>query len=141
MAVAPKLVPFDYVLIEDREKEPDQQTIWHLRPLTYEEREITQPTIETSGEEVKVSIKAMTLARKVLNFGLEGWDNYCDGEGRELEFSKANESFPYGGKKGRQKREFLPDYVMDLIAPHALELSNAVTEASQLREDAAKNCG
>ena len=141
MAVARRLVSFTYILKDDREAPEERQTQFHLRPLTYKEQEQISPSAVQRNDDMEITISPMTMARKVLNFALEGWDNFCDQDGNPVEFERANEQPPAYGGKNRRAITFIPDHLFDLLTPYALELTNAITDRSDISEDLGKNSG
>lgn len=122
------MTQFEYVLEDERDLPVEEQTVWLLRPLTYREREEIErgSMVEFSGEHsVLLRGERHVYARKILDRGLEGWRNFRDADGKDVLFMKVNKA--------------LSEETLDAIKPYAIELSNAVTESSELRRAAAKN--
>ena len=127
MPQAPNLEPFEYVLKEERGLLPEKQTRFHLRPLRFREWEQIQKrkATYTKDDGVQLDLDAGTLARRVLNWGLLGWDNFPGAPA----FQRVNE----------QGRDIVPDHMLDLVTPWANELANAITERTVVSEESAKN--
>lgn len=143
MARAPSMTPFDYVLEAERELPKNEQTIFHLRPLTWRELEQVERgakmSMDVSGGEAKkmdLETNRLKFCRSILNYGLLGWENLLDEGGNEVHFEKASEKPAYG-----RRREFLPDEMLDCIFPWAEELADAVSSSSKVDRGTAKNSG
>ena len=132
MAKAKGIIFFDYVLEEDRGLPINEQTTWKLKTLTLPELEACSDIREersSDGAEV-TQANFLCLARKVLNFGLQGFENYPGPDGRPVEFRAMG--------KGRDRR--IAPEVLDVIDPlHAAELAGAIFKGSKLDEATSKN--
>lgn len=128
MAVARIQQEFDYVLEEERELPPEQQTIWHLRGLNYSTyRDVMRTHLKlTDGGDQLIDIDKLGVAEKVLNYGLRGWTRFRNAEGVEMECVRCKDGM-------------LAPQTMDLLVDVAVELSNAITERSTAQKDHAKN--
>lgn len=72
-----KIIDFDYVLESERDK--PNKTIFRLRPLTsIEMMEVT---------EIKATIGQTAARLRALFYGLRGWQDFLDGNGKPVEFS------------------------------------------------------
>lgn len=131
MATAQAFDEFEYVLKSDRDKPLEEQTVFRLKPLSFREKsecERVEITVDRDGHSHH-AIDRMGLARKVLTYGLCGWRNLLDAQGKPVEFRRVSE----GG------RFALPEDMLNLILPWAVELANAITDRSEVTEEAAKN--
>lgn len=131
--IVPKLTEFDYVLKDERDLPPEEQTVFRLRPLTYREHEEIERgqkvAFDRKSEKSEMLAEQKVLSRKILNLGLVGWRNLRDEDGAEIEFRKG----------GNGKGNTIPEELFDLLAPVANELSNAITEHGRLGRDVSKN--
>lgn len=86
IAVNPKQ-PFDYVLKADRELPPDEQTTFHLRPLSHTERvQLDNMRYQMDGKTNQVGSPQGNIADKALKCGLQGWVNLRDSNGEQVPF-------------------------------------------------------
>lgn len=132
MPVARAFLEFDYVLKSERDLPPEKQTVFRLKPLTLREQsecERVDVWVDKSGAGHQV-MDRKELARKQLTFGLVGWRNFLDENGKAVEFRRVSEG----------NRFALPEETLNLITPWAVEIANAIDEASEISETAAKNC-
>jgi hypothetical protein len=127
MPQAPSFEPFEYILEDERELPPERQAKFLLRPLKFREFEqIGKRTVSfDKGGQTQFDLDQLGIARKVLNFALLGWENF--------------EGAPKFQRVTEHGRDIVPDHMLDLVAPWAIELTNAVTERSKLTEQSAKN--
>lgn len=127
MPVVPSLTEFDYILREERDLPPEARAVFRLKPLRFKDREEAD-RIEfrqgPDGEPILVSDR-MKTARKLLNAGLIGWTGVRDSEGKEVVFSRNGKS--------------IPEHLLDIIAPWASELANAISENARITMEQAKN--
>jgi hypothetical protein len=126
MAIAVTEKEFEYVLEADRDLPAERQTTWILKVLNWDENrqleksEWKPPTRRGASAVMVTDPKA--IQRRALDFGLLGWRNFKNREGKAVEFQRDN------GK--------VPGEVLDMIAPYAAELANAITDrAIQTPED------
>lgn len=130
MAVALTITPFDYVLKDDRNRPPEEQTVFRLRPLhAKEKQEVERTEWKAAGGEALMVSDRTGLAIRILNCGLLGWSNLRDAEGNEVEFAEVKEN----------NRRILPSHILDRITPWLTELANAVYERTELSEEQKKN--
>jgi len=122
MAKRPVLVPFDYVLRTDRDLPAEEQTIWHLRPVTASEWEIIEHAQRLDNAEYHAH------ARMILDYGLLGWSNY-DGDPGRVE----------APRKKVGSRLCLEASILDQISPYIFELAQAITETRFLDAESRKN--
>lgn len=126
MPTVPSLEEFDYVLRDERDLPESKRTTFRLRPLRYKEREECERLEWRDDPNGPVLItESLKVARKTLNAGLIGWTGLKDSAGNEIKFERNGK----GIKEG----------LLDLIAPWANELANAITRGSSLAQDEAKN--
>jgi hypothetical protein len=131
MAKAMGLVHFDYVLKRDRGLPPEELTVWHLKSLTWSERETLGYLHLESDDSGRVTMLSNSIekARRALNCGLVGWTNFLLPDGTPAVFKLT------GGDMRRISNETL-----DLIQTEdALELANAIIEGSAVGESLSKN--
>jgi hypothetical protein len=115
---------FDYVLEEDRELLPEQQTLFKLRPLTLKQ---SIPIEDELGKHAASGGLPMgTFNYKVLKAGLVGWENLVDDNGQPLVFST--------GKDGVED-ELLERFT----TAQRTELANAIWQRAKPTDDDAKN--
>lgn len=127
MPTVPTYEEFEYVLREERDLPPEKRAVFRLRPLRYKESEAAH-RVEFRQDEIAGAVlvsEPMRMARRVLNLGLLGWSGVVDAEGHEVPF--------------RRNGKTIPEEILDLIAPWAVELSNAITEKTEVTEEQAKN--
>ena len=121
-------VPFDYVLKCDRELEPEQKTVFQLKPLTPSESaqlEDNLARVYASDETLTVNTGTHTL--KQLQMGLIGWKNFRNAEGEEIPFPER--------KDARLKTAHLA-----YLAPEwRQEIANAIDEGNTVTETDLKN--
>jgi hypothetical protein len=131
MAVAPKLTEWTYVIESDRDRPAEEQTQFRLRPLTYSESiECNRGEFrQNAAGEVVYTSDRFGHAAKILFFGLMGWENFRDSDGNVVEFRRMDR----GGKR------VIPEELLTLIQPWAIELANAITEHAELTKEASKN--
>lgn len=131
MAIACGILEFDYVLHEDRHREEELQTIFHLRTLSWAELELvsSQDIIQEPGGNQLIRANHLQKARRILNYGLLGWERFRRADGSPVDFKACQEN----------GRRWIPDQILDCLHPMAVELANAITERSRLTEEQAKN--
>jgi hypothetical protein len=79
--------PFDYVLEADRDLPPDEQTVFHLRPLSHSQRtKLDDLRFRMEGKTQVVGTPAGYMQDQVLKAGLMGWDNLRDAHGEQVPF-------------------------------------------------------
>lgn len=126
---------FDYVLKADRELPPEQQTIWHLRALTVNERDkiVGQLTHAAKfGKEGFVAAKA-----DAIRCGLDGWTNFADANGNQAQFEGAA---PKGPALWIRRQVVITEGCLELI-PYEYwdELADAIIECQHTQEADRKN--
>ena len=127
MARAPLLGDFEIVLEEDQEAPSNEKTTWILKVLNFEEREVLmRRSIDPSGS---LPIGSMNIARLSLGFGLKGWRNFKEADGKNITFKAEGE--------GLDRR--IPEYLLDKIGPYAVELTNAIVAGVNIPGLVAKN--
>jgi hypothetical protein len=126
MAIAVTEKEFEYVLEADRDLPAEQQTTWILKVLNWDEnRQLEKsewkPPTRRGAQAVMVT-DPKAIQRRALDLGLLGWRNFKSRDGTAVEFRRD------GGK--------VPGEVLDMIAPYAAELANAIADrAIQTPED------
>ena len=133
MATAPLYQEFRYVLERERHLPEEEQSVFLLKPPTFREREFcTRRSLQGNTEGgVGMNLEPMAEARDWLNCGLMGWENYKMPDGSAAPFDA-------GEKNGRR---CLSEKTLDLIAPEALELADAIAESGKLTSSEVKNYG
>jgi len=131
LAKATGICFFDYILVEDRKLPPEEQTVWKLRSLSYDEHEDLaelRGTASATGQMVFIQ-NPLRRARRALNLGLLGWENFRGPDGpAELK------------TKGMGSSRIILDETMNLIRREdAIEIADAIIEGAQLRESTSKN--
>lgn len=128
MARASRIGEFDYVLKEDRDLDESEQTVFHLRTLSYDESEAVANAARVREDGIDLG-SMLTSARRALNFGLLGWENFPDDDGKDAPFSATG--------KGLRRR--LSEKTLTAVRKHAIEIAEAITNGSELSEDEQKN--
>jgi len=126
----PSFEPFDYVPRALRDRPEEERVTFHLRRLSWNEKAAlgkrARLRMDDQGN-IEALETDLTIARRVLDLGLLGWDG--EGEDGSLRCERRRE-------KGR---DVLTDDVLDAIEPYAIELANAIERGSELSEEAEKN--
>lgn len=127
MAKAKGIVRFDYVLREERALPPGEQTVWHLKALTWQEREAVSEVEYGQGKDGLILIRnPVRSARQVLGLGLMGYDRFLEAP----PFQALGEGLERG----------IATEVLDAIGmEESIELANAITNGARLEESTAKN--
>ena len=128
MAKAATIGEFDYVLKADRDAPEEERTVFRLRTLSYEETESVTQAARLGEDGINLGSMMMS-ARRALNFGLLGWENFRTPEGEEVQFSASG--------KGLRRR--LSERTLTALRHHAIELTEAITNGSELSEEDEKN--
>lgn len=138
MPVAFSLTEFEYVLECDRSLPIDEQTVFLMRPLTVTER----ADVETKENALEVADGAKQIFRllpehdparnlKAVRYGLLGWRNFHDKNGKPVEFGEVKE----GGRRA------VPNHALNHISPWTDELGQEIRRRSTSSEDLSKNSG
>jgi len=127
MATACGILEFDYVLRRDRHLADEMRTVFRLRTLSYAEMELLSSAEVISDQVMRVN--PLFKARRILNYGLMGWERLVNRSGSPIECKVCQEN----------GRRWIPDQILDYLLPDAIELANAITERSRLTEEQAKN--
>jgi len=117
IALIPKQA-WNYILEREQKLPKDQQTIFKVRALTGAERVIYKDQAINTG---LYSGMASTLI-----FGLLGWENFKDKDGKVPEFKKSED-----GNCDLSNLDYLDD--------DAYEIARAIIQRSQLSETDRKN--
>lgn len=130
---------FDYILDEERGLDPDRQTVWRLRALSYSERERVLGRVGSNiAGKAQLGRYAHESIRDALRCGLLGWLNFPDpNTGAEAPF----DTVAPGGNEAWIKRPAIPtDQTLELIPfEYWPELAQAIIHGSQLQEGDRKN--
>ena len=139
MAIALTLVPFDYVLKEDRKLDTEDQTVWKLRRLSISEQAQIEDATTFAAKNVSKDQKGKdvefidhtprgTLVKEVLRIGLKGWVNFKQANGDPQVWVET-------GKDGMCNMENL-----NAIEPkHREELAIVIEQGAKVMEEDAKN--
>ena len=121
---------FEYVLEEDRDKAPEDQTVWGLTRLSVGQREAVDSLISSfklKKGEIISQTNETKIAKAVLGYGLMWVRNLRDDEsGTEITLE-------------RTAAGNVPDNFFEMIYEHANELSNAIDAGSKITKETAKN--
>ena len=124
IALDPKAT-FDFVLEDDRKLPEDEQTVFTLRGLTVaEEAKVADSMISSIPGAEELSFRSGTHQLTVLRFGLRGWKNFTDSDGKEveMELSRGN------------PRQVTDDSLDRLIPRHRQELVGAIMDRGSISE-------
>lgn len=129
MPVAPTQKEFEYILERERDLPEAEQTVFQLKILGWREsRELERiPFYRRRGKSLEADTAA--VYERALAFGLLGWRNFLDDHGEPVEFEDMTAN---GNRK-------IPEHILDLLAPYAKELVDAITERADVSRDEAKN--
>lgn len=124
---------FNYVSKNDPDKE--NPTVFHLKNLDASDQARIEDSLATGkapvggsrDEDVRIEVSSGTNVLRILNAGLDGWENFKDENGNEVEFIKDGR-----GKPKSDMFNYLPPSLRR-------ELSNAITEGNTLSEEQEKN--
>lgn len=113
---------FDYVLKEDRDLPPEQQTVFKLKVLSARELARLEDSVSVMDKDGNWQVKVGTKTLEILSCGLRRWDNFRDRNGNLITFV------------GSMDDNF------DRLRPEwRRELADAITEQANLSEDERKN--
>lgn len=118
---------FSYVLRCDRSAPAEERVTFRLKPLTSRERGDAVAAIQSTGD--PSGKDSVEFTKRVLGWGLMGWDNLKDQDGGEVAFRSSMK----GGRRIVEERCY------DAIFPYVEELSEALLQNSELSEDQEKN--
>lgn len=123
---------FEYVCISERELPEHEQTVFLLSPLDVKQRtRLEDRTATMSGEDGQqvVNVKVGTVAIETLRYGLKGWKNLTDKNGKDSKFVTKR-------SKTHGDIEIPTDDTLKLIPAKARrELANAIDQESFLDEE------
>ena len=125
IALDPKAT-FKYVLEDDRKAEPSERTEFTLRGLTVgEEARVADSMISSVPGEEELSYRSGTHQLTVLRFGLRGWSNFLDAEGKQV---------PFETTKG-SPRHVTDDCLDRLSSAHRQELTSAILDRGEVSKE------
>jgi hypothetical protein len=131
MAIATRIVEWDYILQEDRGRPVTEQVVFRLCPLrwaAHQENARVEVTREPDGG-ITVATDRYAVMERTLNAGLVGWSNMHDATGAVIEFRREDK----GGKK------VIPEALLTVIEPWANELATAIDLRSGMTPEEQKN--
>lgn len=128
--------PFDYVLKEDRELPPEEQTIFHLRPLKHHERvKLDDMRYGMNARTSTVETPQGQIADLTLKVGLQGWKNLRDGNGGDVPFEQNPKTLNLLGTNLRPPT----DECLGRLHPnHVDELVEAIRDVNRLTDEEGK---
>jgi hypothetical protein len=135
----------EYILEADRKLPPEQQTIFILGTLDSSlAGHINDASIDfqmnDKGPDREANIQWRRAFRQLqlVRFGLKGWSNLFDRQGKEIRFDPKDHTKSYA-VSNVGNREGLTDRALDLIKPYIRELAKQINEANWLDEEEEKN--
>ena len=126
---------FDYVLKCDRGLPREQQSVFHIRPLSaLEMRHLKNAALTIDQVTQQAHSYLGDLRYLALRAGLVGWSNFKRADGTEAVFERTRQNLL--GRSG----EVVTDACLDLLRDEWRdELAEAVQEFNTLTRDDAKN--
>ncbi len=129
----------EYVLLEDRDKEPGDPTrsVFRYRTLTPKERAALEDSMASVDQKTgNVRMNAGSAAHLALKAALEGWDDYLDQDGSPIPFHTEGKSISVLGKN----IDPVSDETLARLHPsHSQEIATAIREGQRLTRDEVKN--
>lgn len=126
---------FEYISPNDPDK--DNPTAWILGTLDSYTLSKLRDIIVTSSMQNKEQTNPLrlgTFMREIVKFGLKGWKNFLDSEGKEIEYHQ-----DVINSWGRSY-QVVSEKLLDLISQDVLaELSDAIYKGNQLTQEERKN--
>lgn len=122
IALDPKQT-FDYVVKDDRDLPPEEQTVWHLRCLTIaEESALADNQYSANAGSGEIMLKNGSYQVGILRRGVEGVSNFKDANGNEQAVSKAGNGL-------------VPLHFFDLLSTkHREEIATAILTRGEIKE-------
>jgi hypothetical protein len=121
-----------YIVKDERDLEPKEQTIFKVKTLSVTEAANLQDNAahvvygKSKGEDTKMAISSGSQALEALRKGLVGWENFYGSDGKEVEFKSKN------GKAFNASLSLIPQ-------KYRLEIANFIIEGNNLDEEDTKN--
>lgn len=91
--------------------------------------------IEKTGDWQKATGNAISLLNFIVLFGVRGWSNFRDAEGKELAFETEQIDVPMVGKRDVMKKELLRHFTV----PWITELAQEIQATNRLSGEERKN--
>ena len=129
----------DYVLLQERNLPPEEQTRWKLRALGSIQRAAIEDSVASftaqGGSDAEIRITRGKQALHAVRLGLAGVENLRDSKGNEV----VMETNTVGNSRGNARKEPSDTFLNKLPYDVITELARAITETSYMTEDEAKN--